>query len=79
MVVQCKELLFHSLLCTCPSHSEEAKAQLLKENPNFDRQHRGGYSTLSWVRMCGPKFRPPAYNKTREDANLQPISKPFVS
>ena len=19
----------------------------------------GGYSTLSWVRMCGPKFRPP--------------------
>ena len=28
----------------------------------------GGYSTLSWVRMCGPKFRPPPYNKTREDA-----------
>ena len=23
---------------------------------------RGGYSTLSWVRMCGPKFRPPPYN-----------------
>ena len=40
---------------------------------------RGGYSTLSWVRMCCPKFRPPPYNKTREDANLQPISKPFVS
>ena len=40
---------------------------------------RGGYSTLSWVRMCGPKFRPPPYNKTREDANLLPISKPFVS
>ena len=39
----------------------------------------GGYSTLSWVRMCGPKFRPPPYNKTREDANLLPISKPFVS
>ena len=38
----------------------------------------GGYSTLSWVRMCGPKFRPPPYNKTREDANLLPISKPFV-
>ena len=33
----------------------------------------GGYSTLSWVRMCGPKFRPPPYNKTREDANLLPI------
>ena len=29
--------------------------------------------------MCGPKFRPPTYNKTREDANLLPISKPFVS
>ena len=39
----------------------------------------GGYSTLSWVRMCGPKFRPPPYKKTREDANLLPISKPFVS
>ena len=39
----------------------------------------GRYSTLSWVRMCGPKFRPPPYNKTREDANLLPISKPFVS
>ena len=39
----------------------------------------GGYSALSWVRMCGPKFRPPPYNKTREDANLLPISKPFVS
>ena len=39
----------------------------------------GGYSTLSRVRMCGPKFRPPPYNKTREDANLLPISKPFVS
>ena len=39
----------------------------------------GGYSTLSWVRMCGPKFRPPPYNKTREDANLLTISKPFVS
>ena len=38
----------------------------------------GGYSTLSWVRMCGPKFQPPPYNKTREDANLLPISKPFV-
>ena len=22
----------------------------------------GGYSTLSWVRMCGPMFRPPPYN-----------------
>ena len=40
---------------------------------------RGRYSTLSWVRMCGPKFRTPPYNKTREDANLLPISKPFVS
>ena len=40
---------------------------------------RGGYSTLSWVRMCGPKFRTPPYNKTRENANLLPISKPFVS
>ena len=39
----------------------------------------GGYSTLSWVWMCGPKFRPPPYNKTRGDANLLPISKPFVS
>ena len=39
----------------------------------------GGYSTLNWVRMCGPKFRPPPYNKTREDANLLLISKPFVS
>ena len=29
--------------------------------------------------MCGPKFRPPPYNKIREDANLLPISKPFVS
>ena len=29
--------------------------------------------------MCGPEFRPPPYNKTREDANLLPISKPFVS
>ena len=37
----------------------------------------GGYSTLSWVRMCGPKFRTPPYNKTREDANLLPISKPI--
>ena len=37
-------------------------------------QAPGGYSTLSWVRMCGPKFRPPPYNKTREDANLLPIS-----
>ena len=42
-------------------------------------QPRGGYSTLSWVWMCGPKFRPPPYKKTREDANLLPISKPFVS
>ena len=25
-------------------------------------QTPGGYSTLSWVRMCGPKFRPPPYN-----------------
>ena len=39
----------------------------------------GGYSTLGWVRMCGPKFRPPPYNKTREYANLQPITKPFAS
>ena len=39
----------------------------------------GGYSTLGWVRMCGPKFRSPPYNKTREDANLQPITKPFAS
>ena len=30
----------------------------------------GGYSTLNWVRMCGPKFRPPPYNKTREDATF---------
>ena len=22
----------------------------------------GGYSTLSWVQMCGRKFRPPPYN-----------------
>ena len=22
----------------------------------------GGYSTLGWVRMCGPEFRPPPYN-----------------
>ena len=29
--------------------------------------------------MCGPKFRPPPYNKTREDTNLLPTSKPFVS
>ena len=42
-------------------------------------QFPGGYSTLNWVRMCGPKFRTPPYNKTREDANLLPISKPFVS
>ena len=42
-------------------------------------QPRGGYSTLGWVRMCGPKFRPPPYNKTRGDANLQPITKPFAS
>ena len=41
--------------------------------------HPGGYSTLGWVRMCGPKFQPPPYNKTREDANLQPITKPFAS
>ena len=39
----------------------------------------GGYSTLGWVRMCGPKFRPPPYNKTRKDANLQAITKPFAS
>ena len=39
----------------------------------------GGYSTLGWVRMCGPKFQPPPYNKTREDANLQPVTKPFAS
>ena len=38
-----------------------------------------GYSTLGWVRMCGPKFRPPPYNLTREDTNLQPITKPFAS
>ena len=44
-----------------------------------DQKPGGGYSTLSWVRMCGPKFRTPPYNKTREDANLLPISKPFVS
>ena len=46
---------------------------------NPDLVSGGGYSSLSWVRMCGPKFRPPPYNKTREDANLLPISKPFVS
>ena len=46
--------------------------------PGF-KSRGGGYSTLSWVRMCCPKFRPPPYNKTREDANLLPISKPFVS
>ena len=27
-----------------------------------ESQIPGGYSTLSWVRMCGPKFRPPPYN-----------------
>ena len=43
------------------------------------RLYPGGYSTLSWVQMCGPKFRPPPYNKTREGANLLPISKSFVS
>ena len=49
-------------------------------NSNFASSNRGGgYSTLSWVRMCGLNFRPPPYNKTREDANLLPISKPFVS
>ena len=42
------------------------KRMSLEESP-------GGYSTLSWVRMCGPKFRPPPYKKTREDANLLPI------
>ena len=48
--------------------------------PKTPNQDPGGeYSTLSWVRMCGPKFRTPPYNKTREDANLLPISKPFVS
>ena len=39
----------------------------------------GGDSTLGWVGLCGPKFRPSPYNKTREDANLQPITKPFAS
>ena len=48
-------------------------------DPGTSQSRGGGYSTLSWVRMCGPKFRPPPYNKTREDANLLPISKPFVS
>ena len=48
-------------------------------NLGFRSPRGGGYSTLSWVRLCGPKFRPPPYNKTREDVNLQPLSKPFVS
>ena len=51
----------------------------LHEITDYAFKTRGGYSTLSWVRMCGPKFRTPPYNKTREDANLLPISKPFVS
>ena len=52
-----------------------------KEKVSFAKMGHepGGYSTLGWVRMCGPKFRPPPYNKTREDANLQPITKPFAS
>ena len=29
--------------------------------------------------MSGPKFQPPPYNKTREDAYLQRMRKPFVS
>ena len=53
--------------------------QWSKTSFHFNSKKVGGYSTLSWVRMCGPKFRPPPYNKTREDANLLPISKPFVS
>ena len=48
-------------------------------NEHYKYHRPGGYSTLSWVRMCGPKFRTPPYNKTKEDANLLPISKPFVS
>ena len=51
----------------------------LAEMPKSNEFASRGYSTLGWVRMCGPKFRPPLYNKTREDANLQPITKPFAS
>ena len=66
---------------------DRLKRKLESEQPEEQAAYRkgrgtrdpGGYSTLSWVRMCGPKFRPPPYNKTREDANLLPISKPFVS
>ena len=38
-----------------------------------------GYSTLSWVRMCSRSFDHHPITDTREDANLQPMSKPFVS
>ena len=40
---------------------------------------RGG--TQLWVGYgcAARRFRPPPYNKTREDANLQPITKPFAS
>ena len=44
----------------------------------FRKMHQRGYSTLSWVRMCGPKFRQPSYNLTKENSNLQPMSKPFA-
>ena len=52
---------------------------ILKHYQKPPKTPGGGYSTLGWVRMCGPKFRPPPYNKTREDTNLQPITKPFAS
>ena len=31
---------------------------------------QGGYSTLSWVRMCGPKFRPPPYTEKTQICDL---------
>ena len=59
--------------------SRKKRSQWIGEWVEKGGQCPGGYSTLSWVRMCGPKFRPPPYNKTREDANLLPILKPLVS
>ena len=66
---------FSSVLSHRSTHKNLRYGKLWSADVRFSR----GYSTLSWVRMCGPKFRPPPYNKTREDANLLPISKPFVS
>ena len=57
----------HVSIC---SHTQELTPYKLL---NMSLIPGGGYSTLSWVQMCGPKFRPPPYNKTREDANLLPI------